>query len=164
MSGNGEGTGKPGELTEKVTCELSMHEPASKGMIGILESAKVIAIVGLSPNEGKASIGVARYLIEQGFTVVPVNPMYQEVLGLRSFPTLKDIQGPVDVVDIFRRPEAVPSIVEDAISIGAKTVWMQERIVNNAAAERALEAGLKVVMDRCILKEHKKMALPRDIN
>ena len=123
----------------------------------ILAQAKTIAVVGISDNPERASYRVAEYLIRQGYRVVPVNPSVEAVLGLPAVAALGDITEPVDVVDIFRRPEAVPPIVEEAIAIHAGVVWMQEGIVNEEAARRAREAGLKVVMDHCMMKEHKRL-------
>jgi len=120
----------------------------------ILNSSKVIAIVGLSPNPNRPSHEVASYLIKQGYKIIPVNPNAREILGERCYPNLSSIPEPVDVVDIFRRSEEVPAIVEEAIKIGAKAIWMQEGIINEEGAARAKEAGLMVVMDRCMLKEH----------
>ena len=126
----------------------------------ILREAKTIAIVGLSPKAGRPSYEVAHYLQQQGYRIIPVNPTADRVLGERSYPDLKSVPEKVDVVDIFRRAEDVPPIVEDAVQIGAKAVWMQEGIVNEAAADWARETGLEVVMDRCMLKEHRRL-LPR---
>ena len=123
----------------------------------ILKSNKVVAIVGLSPNPDRPSHIVGKYLKENGYRIIPVNPAAEEVLGERSYPSLTAIPEKVDVVDIFRRSEEVPAIVEDAIKIGAKVVWMQEGVINEAAAERVRKAGLQVVMDRCMRKEHLKM-------
>lgn len=122
----------------------------------ILRSARVIAVVGLSPNPHRPSHAVASYLKEHGYRVIPVNPRAQEILGERSYPDLREVPEPVDVVNIFRRPEYVPAVVESAISIGAKAVWMQLGIVHEEAAARAREAGLLVVMNRCIKVEHQK--------
>jgi len=127
----------------------------------ILKTSKHVAVVGLSPKSDRPSFRVAAYLKEQGYRIIPVNPQEREVLGELSYPDLDSIPGPVDVVDIFRRSELVPPIVEEAIKIGAKAVWMQEGVINEDAAERAREAGLKVVMDRCMLKEHKKLEKQR---
>jgi predicted CoA-binding protein len=127
----------------------------------ILESSKTIAVAGLSNNPMRASYGVSEYMQEQGYQIIPVNPNEQEVLGEKAYPTLDDVPGPIDIVNIFRRPEFVPEIVEAAIRKGAHTVWMQEGVVNEAAAARAREAGLNVVMDRCILKEHHKLRRAR---
>lgn len=123
----------------------------------ILRSSKTIAIVGLSLKEDRPSFTVGSYLKEQGYRVIPVNPAATEILGEKSYPDLASISEKVDVVDIFRRPEDVLPIVEEAIKIGAKAVWMQEGIVNEDAAKRAENAGLLAVMDKCMLKEHKKL-------
>jgi len=124
----------------------------------ILSKYRTIAVVGLSPDPGKPSHGVAAYLQGAGFRIIPVNPACREILGEQCYPTLADIPGEVEIVDVFRRSEFLPEIVEQAIAKGAKVVWMQEGIVNQAAATRAEEAGLAVVMDLCLLKEHHKLA------
>ncbi len=124
----------------------------------ILHSCRTIAVVGLSSKRFRPSYGVAEYLKRSGYRIIPVNPNETEVLGERSYPDLESIPGPVDLVDIFRRSEYVPEIVEAAIRIGAKAVWMQEGVVHEGAARRAEEAGLAVVMDRCILKDHRRLA------
>jgi len=123
----------------------------------ILKSSRVVAIVGLSSKPDRPSNRVGNYLKGKGFKVIPVNPAEKEVVGETSYPDLRSIPERVDVVDIFRRSDDVPPIVEDAIKIGAKAVWMQEGVVNEAAAARAEEAGLKVVMDHCMRKEYMKM-------
>ncbi len=128
-----------------------------KSIPEILREAKTIAVVGLSSKKGRPSYGVAYYLQRAGYRIIPVNPAETEVLGERAYPDLDSVPVPVDIVDIFRRPEFVPEIVEAAIRIGAKTVWMQEGVVHYEAAERARAAGLDVVMDRCTLKEHARM-------
>ena len=117
-----------------------------------------VAVVGLSPDQGKPSFEVAAYLQRAGFRIIPVNPSCQEILGERCYPTLTDVPDEVEIVDVFRRSEFVPEIVEQAITKGAKVVWMQEGVINQAAATRAEQAGLAVVMDRCLLKEHYKLA------
>ncbi len=122
----------------------------------ILNDSRVIAMVGLSANAERPSNIAGRYLKEHGYRVIPVNPREKEILGEKSYPDLVSIPEPVDVVDIFRSSEEVPAIVREAIKIGAKTVWMQEGIVNEVAATQAEEAGLKVVMDKCMRKEHLK--------
>lgn len=123
----------------------------------ILKSSRVVAIVGLSPKKDRPSYGVASYLKEHGYRIIPVNPQAKEILGEPSYPDLASIPEPVDVVDIFRRSEEVPDIVEQAIKIGAKAVWMQEEVIHEEAAARARDAGIKVVMDRCMKKEHQRM-------
>ena len=122
----------------------------------ILKNSKVIAVVGLSSRRHRPSYGVAQYLQQAGYRIIPVNPHEAEVLGEKSFARLEDVRGPVDIVDIFRRSEFVPEIVESAVGIGAKAVWMQEGVIHHEAAERARQAGLVVMMDSCILKEHIK--------
>lgn len=120
----------------------------------MLRTAHRIAVVGLSPKENRPSNMVARYLIDNGYTVIPVNPGQTEILGLPCYPNLAAIPEPVDIVDIFRRPEDVGPIVEEAITVKAKAVWMQEGVVNETAAAQAKAAGLLVVMDRCIKTDH----------
>ena len=123
----------------------------------LLKSAHTIAVVGLSSNPMRPSNGVAEYLKRAGYHIIPVNPNEDEVLGEKSYARLEDIPEKIDMVDIFRRSEHVPEIIESAIRVGARCVWMQEGVINDAAAKRARQAGLEVVMDRCTLKEHRKM-------
>jgi predicted CoA-binding protein len=123
----------------------------------ILLSSRTIAIVGLSSNPEKDSNNIARYLKDQSYRIIPVNPTASEILGERSYPNLTSIPEPVDVVQIFRRSEDVPPIVDEAVAIGAKVVWMQEGIVNVAAAQTATDAGLSVVMDRCMRFDHRML-------
>ncbi len=124
----------------------------------ILKSAHTIAVVGISSNPMRASNGVSEYLKRAGYRIIPVNPNEAEVLGEKCYARLEDVPEKIDMVDIFRRSEFVPDIVESAIRVGARTVWMQEGVIHEAAAERARQAGLDVVMDRCTLKEHRKLA------
>ncbi len=128
---------------------------------GLLASAHTIAVVGLSNKRYRPSHGVAEYLQRAGFRIIPVNPQESEVLGEKAYPDLDAVPEPIDIVDIFRRPEFVPEIVEAAIRKGAKAVWMQEGVIHEVAARRAREAGLDVVMDRCILKEHRRLSYAR---
>jgi predicted CoA-binding protein len=123
-----------------------------------LRSARTIAVVGLSGKRFRPSYGVAEYMQKAGYRIVPVNPHESQVLGEQCYPDLDSVPGPVDIVDIFRRSEFVPEIVEAAIRKGAKVVWMQEGVVHEDAARRAEAAGLTVVMDRCILKDHRRLA------
>lgn len=123
----------------------------------ILKQYNTVAVVGLSPKPERPSNMVARYLLGAGFTVIPVNPGQNEILGRACYPNLLSIPGPVDIVNIFRRPEHVPPIVDDAIAVNAEVVWMQEGIVNEEAARRARDAGLIVIMDRCIKKDHETL-------
>jgi hypothetical protein len=128
-------------------------------IVEILGQARTIAVVGLSARRFRPSHGVAEYLQRAGYRIIPVNPKITEVLGERSYASLDEVPEPVDIVDIFRRPEHVPEIVEAAIRKGAKAIWMQEGVVHEEAARRAESAGLAVIMDRCILKEHRRLGL-----
>jgi hypothetical protein len=122
----------------------------------ILEQGKTLAVVGLSSKASRPSHGVAAYMQRHGYRIIPVNPHEASVLDEKCYASLDAVPEPFDVVVIFRRPEFVPEVVEGAIRKGAKVVWMQEGVIHEPAAERARAAGLKVVMDRCILKEHAK--------
>jgi predicted CoA-binding protein len=123
----------------------------------LLRNSRTIAVVGLSNNPMRPSNGVAEYLKRSGYRVIPINPNETQVLGEKCYSRLEDVPEPIDMVDIFRRSEYVPDIVESAIRVGAKSVWMQEGVINEAAARRARQAGIEVVMDRCTLKEHRKL-------
>ena len=131
-----------------------------KMMKEILLSTKTIASVGLSSNPLKASYGVVAYLQARGYRIIPVNPTATEILGEKAYPDLSAIPEKVDVVQVFRRPEDVPPVVEGAIKIGAKVVWMQEGISNEEAAQAAREAGLQVVMDACMRATHQRLIGP----
>jgi uncharacterized protein len=120
----------------------------------ILETYRTIAVVGLSSRPYRASHGVSRYMQQQGYRIIPVNPRETEVLGEKAYPSLDDVPEPCEIVDIFRRSEYVPDIVEAAIRRHAKVIWMQQGVIHEGAAERARAAGLEVVMDLCILQEH----------
>ncbi len=119
-----------------------------------LLSARTVAIVGLSPDPLRASYFIGYYLKRHGYRIVPVNPKETEILGEKSYPSLKDIPFPVDVVDVFRRPDAVPAIAREAVAIGAKALWMQFNVISPEAAKIAEDAGLTVIMDRCMKVEH----------
>jgi len=123
----------------------------------VLRSARTIAVIGLSSKRYRPSHGVAEYMQSAGYRIIPVNPFETEVLGAQAYPELDRVPGTVDIVDIFRRSEFVPEIVEAAIRIGARAIWMQEGVVHEEAATKARAAGLEVVMDRCILKEHRRL-------
>jgi predicted CoA-binding protein len=120
----------------------------------ILRNYRTIAMVGLSSNPYRPSHFAAIYMLSEGYNVIPVNPREHEVLGRRSYPSLRDIPEPVEIVDVFRDPASLPPIAEDAIAIGAKVLWMQLGVINLEAAKRAREAGLEVVMDACVKIEH----------
>ena len=138
-------------------CELPAANASPTEIAGLLNSARRIAVVGLSPRPDRPSYGVAQYLKAAGYRIIPVNPNATEVLGERAFASLDDFPGSVDIVEIFRKPEDVPPVVEAAIRKGAKAVWMQTGIVHNAAAATARAAGLTVVMDRCMMVEHRRL-------
>ena len=130
--------------------EINSREAINK----ILADCRTIAVVGLSSSPGRASNGVASYMKRQGYRIIPVNPNEEQVLGEKSYPTLSDVPDKIDLVDIFRRSEEAGRVVDEAIQVGAKAVWLQEGVIDHAAAERARDAGLLVVMDRCWLKDH----------
>lgn len=138
-------------------CEMSAHQAQTQDIEEILKAAKTIAIVGLSPKEDRDSNRVARYLLKHGYKIIPVNPMHSTILGLKSYANLNEIPNEIDVVDIFRKPDAISELVDDAIEKGAKVVWMQLGIVHNEAAKKAMDAGLKVVMNKCMKIEHSQL-------
>jgi uncharacterized protein len=130
-----------------------MEKPEQASISALLASAKTVAVVGLSSKPYRASYGVAETLQAAGYRIFPVNPNESEVLGEKCYARLEDIPEKIDIVDIFRRPEFVPEIVDAAIRVGARAIWMQEGVEDERSAERARRAGLFVVMDRCIAKE-----------
>jgi uncharacterized protein len=121
----------------------------------LLSRASTIAVVGLSNSPLRPSHGVAAYLQSQGYSIIPVNPQITESLGEKSYPSLLEVPEKIDIVDVFRRPEYVDEIVEQAIQLKVPALWLQEEVINQRAAEKARKAGMFVVMDRCILKEHR---------
>jgi predicted CoA-binding protein len=129
-----------------------------KQLTEILQQSHTIAVVGLSGKRFRPSYGVAEYMQRAGYRIIPVNPQEAQVLGEKAYPDLDSIPESVDIVDIFRRSEFVPEIVEAAIRKGAKVIWMQEGVIHEGAAHRAMDAGLTVFMDRCILKDHRRLA------
>jgi predicted CoA-binding protein len=133
-----------------------MSEPAAnpEEIKAILKNYRVVAVVGLSPKPERASHQVAQYLKDHGYRIVPVNPGQKEILGEKCYRSLADIPFPIEVVDIFRNIEAIPAIVDEAIAVGAKVVWMQLGLEEPASALKAREAGLQVVMDRCLKIDH----------
>jgi predicted CoA-binding protein len=131
--------------------------PPGEEIKRLLENARTVAVVGLSANHGKASYRVARYLKSKGYEIIPVNPNESEVLGEKSFPDLASIGKKIDIVDVFRKSEDTPPIVRDAIAIGAGAVWLQEGIISLESYNMAHEAGIPIVMDRCMYKEHRKL-------
>jgi predicted CoA-binding protein len=121
----------------------------------LLNSARTIAVVGISDNPMRPSYGVAEYMQSQGYRIIPVNPALDSVLGEKAYSSLLDVPEKIDIVDIFRRSEHVPPIVDQAIQLGVRAIWMQETVVNEDAARKAREKGILVIMDRCLLKEHR---------
>ena len=138
-------------------CEIPLHNAGREEVRALLKSARTVAVVGLSDKPERDSHHVAAYLQQQGYRIIPVNPAVSQVLGEKSYARLEDVPEKIDVVDVFRKAEAVPEIVDAAIAVGAKAVWLQEGIVHNAAAEKARAAGLQVVQNRCMLKEHRAL-------
>jgi uncharacterized protein len=133
-------------------------DATARQRLQIIQRARSAALVGVSANPIRSSNFVATYLIRTSLETYPVNPAYQEVLGLRSYPSLSDLPEVPDIVDIFRRPEAIPGVVEEAIDVGAKVVWFQLGLRNDEAARMAIDAGLLVVQDRCLKIEHARFS------
>lgn len=132
-------------------------KPSTADEIGeLLKCAKTIAVVGLSDSPLRPSYGVAAYMQSQGYRIIPVNPVIRGSLGEKAVASLTEVKGKIDIVDIFRRSEFVPEIVDEAIRLGVGAIWMQEGVIHRAAAEKARKTGIFVVMDLCILKEHRK--------
>jgi len=143
---------------EGIISEIAYYTGPSKEIAEILRECRKIAVVVLSPKESRDSYKVARYLMEQGYEVVPVNPGQREILGKTCYRSLKDIPFQVDMADLFLNPTRVPQAVDQAIEIGVNAVWMQLGVVHNEAALKAKASGIQVVMDRCIMVEHQRMA------
>ena len=123
----------------------------------ILRKAKAIAVVGASPKPWRDSGSIARFLAGRGYVVLPVNPAYQDILGMKCYPDLASIGSKIDIVNVFRKSEEVLPIIDEAVAIGASTVWMQLGVINAEAAKRAEDAGLNVIMDKCIAVEHRRL-------
>ncbi len=139
---------------ETTQCEMPDYTPPSEEIEKILKNSKRIAIVGLSPKPHRDSNKVARYLLEHGYEVIPVNPGQEQILDRTCYKSLEDIPFSVDMADLFLNPTRIPPVIEQCIRIGIKTVWMQLGIVHNEAASKAREAGIEVVMNRCTMREH----------
>ncbi len=136
-------------------CMIPERTGADKDLARILKRSKTIAVVGISHREERDSNMVARYLKEKGYTLIPVNPKYEEVLGEKCYPDLKAVPVHIDVVDIFRNNELIPGVVDEAIAVGTDCIWMQQGLTNEEAADKARCAGIAVVMDRCIVQTHR---------
>jgi uncharacterized protein len=132
-------------------------QPSDQEIKKLLQTAHTIVVVGLSSSCFRASYSVSQYMKSAGYRIIPVNPNEREVLGERSYARLEDVPEQIDVVNVFRRSEFVPEIVDAAIRVGARAIWMQEGVYDEAAAQRARDAGLFVIMDSCILKEHRRL-------
>ncbi|MFH1700367.1 MAG: CoA-binding protein [Candidatus Zixiibacteriota bacterium] len=138
---------------------VNWENPSAEEIRDILTSSRTIAVVGLSPKPERPSYGVANYLMGMGYSVIPVNPREIEIMGCKSYPDLTAIGKKVDIVDVFRRGEATPPIVEEAIKTGAGCIWFQEGVISEESYKLAKDAGVTIVMDRCILKEHQLMGI-----
>ena len=145
-------------IMKEIISELPDHAGPSEEIEEILRECRKIAVVGLSPKESRDSNKVARYLMKQGYEIIPINPGQREILGKTCYRSLKDIPFQVDMADLFLNPTRVPQAVDQAIEIGVNTVWMQLGVIHNEAAEKAEKAGIRVIMNMCIKKEHEKLA------
>ncbi len=135
-------------------------EPSDQQITELLRTAHTIAVVGLSSNRSRASYGVSQYMQSAGYHIIPVNPKEAEVLGEKAYAQLEDVKERIDLVNVFRRSEFVPEIVDAAIRMGARAIWMQEGVADEKSAQRARDAGMLVIMDSCILKEHRRLLHP----
>ena len=142
-------------LAPRYNVASMISSPSGDPITDLLKRSKTIAVVGLSDNPLRPSHGVAAYMQTHGYRIIPVNPRIKETLGEKSYPALQQVPGEIDIVNIFRRPEAVEEIVAQAIEMKLPAIWMQETVVNESAASKARNAGIFVVMDKCILKEHR---------
>lgn len=136
---------------------MTFQNPSNDTIKKLLTDSKTIAIVGLSNKPYRDSNKIANYLLSQGFKIIPVNPVLDEVLGLKSYPNLSAIPEKIDIVDVFRKSEAVAEIAKETIKIGAKTLWLQLGVIDHQAAIHTKNQGIEVIMDRCILVEHRKL-------
>jgi predicted CoA-binding protein len=142
---------------------MAYANPSDQELKQLLNAATTIAIVGASSNPDKASYGIMQKLQKSGYRVIPVNPRETDILGERSYPSLLDVPERIDIVDVFRRAEDTPGIADDAVTIGAKALWLQTGIVSEDAAERATKGGLRVVMDLCIGATHSLLRIPEKV-
>lgn len=140
-------------------CELPQGNPPTEEIRRILATAKRIAVVGHSDDPSRISYTVGRYLAENGYEVFPVNPAGRSGAGLTFYPDLASVPGPIDIVDIFRKVEFIPAIVDEAIAAGAKVIWMQDGLAHNASAAKARAAGLQVVQNRCMMRDHSRLGI-----
>lgn len=138
-----------------MTHKAVSHKTKTDEIHDILRDARTIAVVGLSSSPLRPSYGVAAYMQHHGYRIIPVNPAIKGALGEKAYPDLSAVPEKIDIVDVFRRPEFVPEVVDEAIKLKVPVIWMQEDVVHEQAAQKARKAGIRVVMDRCILKEHR---------
>lgn len=140
---------------------MKPEEIVEDRILQLLKTAKTIAVVGLSDNKARPSYGVSAYLQSKGYRVIPIHPKTSEVLGEKAYPSLSEAakNEKIDIVDVFRRADAVPAIVDEVLALGLPAIWLQETVVHEEAAEKARQAGVVVVMDKCILKEHRRYGL-----
>ena len=134
-----------------------MTESEAERITNLLQTAKTIAVVGLTDSPTRPSYGVSGYMQSQGYRIIPVNPLIDASLGEKSYATLLDVPEKIDIVNIFRRPDAVPEVVDQAIELKMPAIWMQDGVVHEEAAKKARDAGIFVVMDKCILREHRRL-------
>ena len=132
------------------------ENPDAEARCALLKRVKTIAVVGLSPNPARPSYGVSKSMQGFGYTIIPVHPAAKEILGARAYPTLSDIPVPIDLVNVFRRPEHIDGVVNECLRLGLKNIWIQEDIINEPAALRARSGGMTVVMDRCIYRDYRQ--------
>jgi uncharacterized protein len=137
---------------------MPFRNPTVEEISGLLRRSHRIAVVGLSSNPERPSYRVAEYLIERGYEIIPVNPTEGEILGKKAYKSLSEIAGDIDIVDVFRRSDQTDAIIDEAISVGAKALWLQEGVINDEGAVRAQSAGMTVIQDRCVAKELRKSA------
>jgi len=142
-----------------MTAEVTGYAPGDDELRAILRGVRNIAVVGLSSKPERHSYNVVAYLKEVGYRIIPVNPNETEVLGERAYPSLRDVPEPIDLVDVFRRPEYTPDVARDAVQVGARVLWLQLGIVNEEARRIAEEAGLSVIMDACLMIEHDRLGV-----
>jgi hypothetical protein len=140
----------------KPSKDSDVTQSEAERITNLLQEAKTIAVVGLTDSPVRPSYGVSGYMQSQGYRIVPVNPLIEESLGEKAYGSLLDVPEKIDIVNIFRRPDAVPEIVDQAIQLKVPAIWMQEGVIHEEAAQKARDAGIFVVMDRCILKEHRR--------
>jgi len=143
---------------QEIISELPDYPNPPEEIEEILRECRKIAVVGLSPKESRDSNRVARYLMEQGYEIVPINPGQREILGKTCYKSLKDIPFQVDMADLFLNPTRVPQAVDQAIEIGVNAVWMQLGVIHNEAAEKVKQAGIRLVVNRCIMTEHRRLS------